>query len=134
MAWSPYGSRSRRVRIATPRSMTRAAQCGEARTSRKAPPATSGRSSAPTNFFYMLGTFFGRPGNEMNPQTETVGTATTQSTGRKAAISFDPNGGQPFPGNQNLVMELEAAVPNAPRPQAVPPIIQSNSEQLATAV
>ncbi len=62
-------------------------------------------------FFYLAATWV--PPKYTSPQTTTVGTGTTQSTGQgKPVVSFLLSGGPPQPGNAAFVMELENAVPN----------------------
>ena len=61
-------------------------------------------------FFFMQGTFV----NNNNPQTTTLGTGATQSTGQgKPVVSFDIKQGAPTPGNANFVMECQNAVPSS---------------------
>jgi hypothetical protein len=65
--------------------------------------------TGPLPFFFMQGTFMGFE----SPQTTTLGTGTTQSTGGKPVVSFDIQQGAPQPGNAGFVMECQNAVPSS---------------------
>lgn len=92
----------------------------------------NGRASAKSQFFFMQGTFIDTGSGFENPQTTTLGTGTTPSTGiGRTAVSFDLAGGPPATGNNGFEMELENAAPGSmavlfvgfPSPPPFPPVL-----------
>jgi hypothetical protein len=72
---------------------------------------TGGRTTLP--FYFLQGTF--HPKTFVNPQTTTLGTGTTQSTGLgKPVVSLDAKGGAPVPGNASCVLEVQNLPPGTP--------------------